>query len=382
MRNLTMMRAAATLGPVDMLTFGDTSGPASDDELAGLCRRFERLPRPRRMLADRGLAILRSNLPDMAHRLWSDAFNARFQQWLAQHGYDIVQVEGIELARYVTARRMASRPCTVFDDHNVEFLLQERAYGIDRARLNRLHSAAYSAVQARRLRGYERLVCESADAVIAVSEEDAAQLRSNSRSEPVVIPNAIDLSDYPFDARRSSDGCTLLFPGTMDFRPNADAAIWFVEAILPRLVKALPNVQCFFAGRRPQDRLVRYGQRDARIAVTGEVPSMLPYWDRATLCILPLQVGGGSRFKAIEAMALGVPIVSTSLGMEGIHALAGRDYLRADDAASFAQSVLRLVDNPGLQRSLAKHARQVVERGYTQAIVTERLTSLYQQLHQ
>jgi polysaccharide biosynthesis protein PslH len=381
MRNLTMIRAAATLGPVDMLTFGDSSGPSTDDELAVLCRRFERLPQPRRTLPGRGLAMLRSNLPDMAHRLWSDEFDARFQQWLAQHRYDIVQVEGIELARYVTTRRLSSRPRIVFDDHNVEFLLQQRAYHLDRARVGRFHSAAYSALQAHRLRAYERLVCESADAVIAVSEQDADKLRSIARSEPVVIPNAIDLSDYPFVEERSTDGCTLLFPGTMDFRPNADAAIWFVEAILPRLERAVPDVQCFFAGRRPQDRLVRHGQRDPQIAVTGDVPSMTPYWDRATLCILPLQIGGGSRFKALEAMALGVPIVSTSLGMEGIDASAGHDYLRADDAASFAESVRHLLDDPSLQRSLARHARQVVQRGYTQAVVTERLASLYQRLH-
>jgi glycosyltransferase involved in cell wall biosynthesis len=381
MRNLTMMRAAATLGPVDMLTFGDPSGPSWDDELAALCRRFERLPRPRRTLANRGLDMLRSNLPDMAQRLWSDEFDARFQQWLAQHSYDIVQVEGIELARYVTTRKPDSRTRTVFDDHNVEFLIQQRAYEVDRSHAARLHGAAYSAVQAHRLRAYEQLVCESADAVIVVSEQDAEQIRSIARSDPVVIPNAIDLSDYAFPEERQTDGCTLLFPGTMDFRPNADAAIWFIEAILPRLVEAAPDVQCYFAGRRPRARLVRHGQRDPRIAVTGEVPSMTPYWERATVCVLPLQVGGGSRFKALEAMALGVPIVSTSLGMEGIDASAGRDYLRADDAASFAESVRHLLDDPGLQRALAMNARQLVERGYTQAIVTERLASLYQRLH-
>ena len=107
---------------------------------------------------------------------------------------------------------------------------------------------------------------------------------------------------------------------------------------------------------------------------------MTPYWERATLCILPLQVGGGSRFKALEAMALGVPIVSTSLGMEGIDASPGRDYLRADDAASFAQAVQHLLGNTILQRSLASHAREVVKGSYTQATVTERLTGLYQQL--
>jgi glycosyltransferase involved in cell wall biosynthesis len=381
MRNLTMMRAAATLGAVDLLTFGDSSEMSAEDDLAALCRGFERVPRPRRTLATRGLTMLRSRLPDMAHRLWSDDFSDRFRAWVMQHEYDVIQVEGIELARYVTSIQRESKARVVFDDHNVEYLLQQRAFEIDRTRLTHIPGAAYSAVQAARLRSFERQVCESSDAVIAVSEEDAERLRSISRSRPVVIPNAIDLSDYPFAGDRSTDGHTLLFPGTMDFRPNADAAIWFVEAILPRLVATVPDVQCFFAGRRPRSKLVRHGQRDPRIAVTGDVPSMAPYWERATVCILPLQVGGGSRFKALEAMALGVPIVSTSLGMEGIEASAGHDYLRADDAASFADAVRHLLEDPSLRRSLAKHARQVVEHGYTQAVVTERLAGLYQRLH-
>jgi glycosyltransferase involved in cell wall biosynthesis len=166
----------------------------------------------------------------------------------------------------------------------------------------------------------------------------------------------------------------------MDFRPNAEAAMWFIERVLPRISSALAELQCYFAGRNPSVNLIRRGQHDPRIAVTGEVPSMDVYWQRASVCILPLQVGGGSRFKALEAMAHGVPIVSTSLGMEGIEARPGHDYLRADDPASFADAVEHLLENNALRQALAVHARVVVERGYQQSVVTEGLSRLYGQL--
>lgn len=328
----------------------------------------------------RVVSMIRSPEPDMAHRLWSGAMSSSLREWLAESSYDVLQIEGIELARYARAVNPEASIRIVFDDHNVEYLLQQRAFEFDRRRPGHLHGAVYSAIQTQRLRRFEQEICETAAAVLAVSTEDAERLRAIARCQPVVIPNAIDLADYPFQAHKESDGHTLLFPGTMDFRPNADAAMWFVERVLPRLTTKLPEVQCYFAGRRPQLELIRHGQRDSRIAVTGDVPSMAIYWARATLCILPLQVGGGSRFKALEAMALGVPIVSTGLGMEGINAIEGRDYLRADDPASFAESIHQLLLDQALQASLASSGRKIVERGYTQEIVNQRLTQVYQKL--
>ncbi|MFN0073365.1 MAG: glycosyltransferase family 4 protein [Chloroflexota bacterium] len=381
MRNLTMIRAAATRGPVDLITFGGfeaITDAMTSDELTRLCRRFTFIPTPRRTTAQRAKTLARSHLPDMAHRLWSDDFHATYRRWVAKHDYDLIQVEGIEMARFALAD--APERKIIFDDHNVEFLLQQRAFEFDRWRITRIHAAAYSALQARRLRRFEREVCLHAQAVVTVSAEDAARLRALGPCDPQIIPNAIDIDSYPFQGDRADHSATLLFPGTMDFRPNADAALWFIDQVLPRLMAITPQVLCYFAGRNPSPTLIKHGQHNHRIAVTGEVPSMAPYWNRAAVCILPLQGGGGTRFKALEAMAYGVPIISTGLGMEGIEALAGRDYLRADDPASFAEAVAHLLQNPSLQSALSANGRRVVERGYTQAVVTERLGKLYQRL--
>lgn len=381
MRNLAMLRAAATRGPVDLLSYGSLTGeegPAVDPQLGQICQRVRLFQTPRRTIHRRALDSLRSPLPDMAHRLWSPAFAAVLDQWLSATRYDVIQIEGIEMARY--AMEAVLRPKLVFDDHNVEFLLQMRAQQVDLHRPGRAHAAVYSFIQARKLRGFERSICRASDAVIAVSPEDAAQLQALSGSDVDIIPNAIDMTCYPFTESRTPAVPAVLFPGTMDFRPNADAALWLVERVLPTLLAMRPEVQCYIAGRNPHAALIRHGQHHPAVAVTGEVASMAPYWERASVCVLPLQVGGGSRFKALEAMALGLPIVSTALGMEGIEAIPNQDYLLADDPEAFARSVARLLENRELRRSLARRGRSLVERLYTLDVVTERLNALYDRL--
>lgn len=379
MRNLSMIRAGHEWGAnVDLITVAADVSDATKQALSRYCRDVTSLPGPRRSTITRVVDTVRSPLPDMAARLWTEPLRDLIQARAREREYDLVQIEGIEMARYVMESRVAAR--VVFDDHNVEYLLQERAWQVDRKRPQKIAGGVYSSVQARKLRAFERSICAVSDAVITVSAEDAEALRQFGPRHSVVIPNALELMAYPFQAPDPSESPTLIFAGTMDFRPNADASLWFIDRILPLVAQREPAVQCFFAGRSPKRELVRRGQADSRVAVTGEVPDMMPYWRRASICILPLQVGGGTRFKALEAMALGVPIVSTTQGMEGIQAIPGRDFLRADDPASFSESIIQLFHDHPLRAALAHSARGIVETHYTQSAVSEALASLYDSL--
>lgn len=380
MRNLSMIRAAAQRTVVDLLAFSAAPPDAAvESALSQLCRRWDALPPPRRDPQRRLAVMARSPLPDMADRLWSPDFDEKLADWLTTEEYAAVQVEGIEMARYALDGKMGER--LIFDDHNVEHLLQRRASQTDRWDPLKWPAVVYSMAQVSRLGRFEAKICSRADAVIAVSEEDALALSSLAPNlRPDVIPNAIDISAYPFRQVPDDARPVVLFPATMDFRPNAEASLWLIDRVLPILKLSFPNVQCFIAGRNPTPALVWRCQHDPAVAVTGEVVSMAPYWERTTVCVLPLQVSGGSRFKALEAMALGVPVVSTRRGMEGIDALPGRDYLLADQPAAFSAAIARVFDDAELRRSLAKHARDLVERNHHQSIVSERLGRLYERL--
>src|SRR5581483_4659396 len=172
----------------------------------------------------------------------------------------------------------------------------------------------------------------------------------------------------------------LLFTGTMDYRPNADAALWLAREVLPLLRREAPAVRLFVVGHRPPAALVALGKCDRALAVTGSVPDLDPYWDAAAVYVLPMRTGGGVRFKAMEALALGLPLVSTSFGMQGLDAEPGRHYLRADRADEFAAAVLRLLSDADLRARLAPAGRALAEERFDWRHVAPRLLRAYASL--
>ncbi|MGC8839061.1 MAG: glycosyltransferase, partial [Anaerolineae bacterium] len=219
--------------------------------LRDLCEAVEGEPQPERGLLERAWTTLTSPLPDMALRLASPAFHRRLAAWLARETFDVVEVEGIEMARYlqqVVDARQEGGPAVVFDDHNAEYLLQQRAFATDRRHPRRWLAAAYSFVQWRKLRRYEALTCRLADRVIAVSEADARALqRLVPGLRPLVVPNGVDVEAYrtyttppDFPPLRQP---ALVFTGKMDFRPNVDGVLWFWQEVWPLIRDRAPEAQ-------------------------------------------------------------------------------------------------------------------------------------------
>jgi glycosyltransferase involved in cell wall biosynthesis len=161
--------------------------------------------------------------------------------------------------------------------------------------------------------------------------------------------------------------------GKLDFRPNAAAVRWFVEDVLPHV----DGVRLFAVGDAPPTWLIRAGQHDDRIAVTGYVADERPYWRRSMALVLPVTTGGGSRLKALIAMASGLPIVSTRFGMEGLDAEPGRHFLSAESAADFAACVARLRDDAQLRQRLARAGRALVEACYDWSAIRADMRAAY-----
>jgi glycosyltransferase involved in cell wall biosynthesis len=340
-------------------------------------------PVPARGRAARLRALLRSPLPDLARRAWQPALAARVRALTAAEGYDVVQISSLEMMPYRRAisGRGPHRPLVVFDDLNAEYQLQRSACLTDLGHPTRWHAALYSAVQWQRLRRYEARACQAADAVVVVSPLDAALLRRIAPgARYVVIANGVDTGAFPFRQAPPAGPPELLFTGTMDYRPNVDAMLWFGEAILPRLRQARPNLRCLVVGKAPDPRLRALAARQPGLVVTGMVPAVQPYLARAAVYVVPMRMGSGTRLKVLEAMAAGVPVVSTRLGTEGIAANAAEYALLAETPAAFAAAVLRLLDTPVLAAALAERGRALAERHYDWARLTPRLPTLYQSL--
>lgn len=382
LRNFHLLQGVAQRHQVSLLSFlepGQTADPAAWGPLPDLCQQIATVPVAPRAHWQRLLDLLRSPQPDMALRLWSQPFADRLARWLEEKAFDVVQIEGIELAPYLSLLEAEPpRPLRIFDDHNAEYLLQKRAFQTDLGNPRRWHAAAYSLVQWRRLQRFERDVCRRADRVIAVSEADRAALRKLIPGlEVSVIPNCIDTTTYARQADPTVPSFTLLFTGKMDFRPNIDAALWFGREIWPLVKRARPEATWGIVGKSPHPRLDHL-RDDPSITVVGEVPDMVPYLQAAELYVIPLRMGGGTRFKLIEAMAAGLPVVSTRVGAEGVPVQSGQALLLADQPANFAAAVLQLLDDSTLRQRFAAASLQLVRQHFDWRTVVPRLEALYQ----
>ncbi len=240
----------------------------------------------------------------------------------------------------------------------------------------------YSSIQWRKLRRFERQVCQQADRVVCVSEADAAAVQQlDPALRPVVVPNGVDTEFYRREAVTPLDlpPHSLVFTGTMDFRPNVDAMLWFASEVLPLVKRAVPDVHLYIVGQRPHARLDAL-RADPAITITGAVEDTRPYTSAADVYVVPLRMGGGTRLKLLEALALQTPIVSTTLGAEGFEVTHDRELWLADDAAAFAKAIEDLLANRDRAHALGLAGRVFAVEHYDWRRIVPKLEEVYRTL--
>ncbi len=390
-RNWNLMVQLAKIHRLDLLTFGETAegrGARDAAKQGGVpWQRIVSVPTPRRPPTQRLKHLILSGQPDMAGRLWSPGFLRQLAALLSNERYDLIQVEGIEMARYLLliARHHLPdyNPVLVFDDHNAEWLLQRRAAQTDLRRPRRWHAGLYSNVQQGRLRRFEARTMATADLTLCVSEEDATALRPLAPGRPLLVaPNGVDTAYYsPEGLPRERPRFDVIFSGTLDYRPNVDAVRWFVGEVWPSLKAAQDPgrerpLRLALIGRDPAQEVTRLVQVPG-VTVTGSVADDRPYFAGATVYILPMRYGGGVRLKLLNALAMGCAVVSTTAGAEGIAVRDGEHLLLADDATAFAAAIGRLLGDAELRARLASTGRAFVRERYDWASIAARVASGY-----
>lgn len=349
-----------------------------------MCCHVETVPSPPpRSLLRRLATTLASPMPDMALRLPSRAFRERLRKCLRRESFDVIQVEGIEMGPYALDLRTwvpDPPPLLVFDDHNAEYVLQRRAFETDVRHIRRWPGALYSLIQWLKLRRYERRLLRLADRVVAVSQADAGALKQLvPELRPFVVPNGVDTAFYAPEAVSRADWSprySLVFTGKMNFRPNVDAVQWFCHEIFPRIRATRPDATFAIVGRDPSPAVQKLGRLPG-VRVTGYVEDVRPYIAGATVYVVPLRMGGGTRLKVLEAMAMEKAIVSTRVGVEGIACQSGRHLLIADSPQYFAQAVLHLMDDEARRARLGAEARALVAARYSWGTIVPRLEQVY-----
>src|SRR6185436_5286986 len=230
------------------------------------------------------------------------------------------------------------------------------------------------ALEAAKVRRYERWLGERFDACSVISPRERDVLSGYVRRPIEVIPNGVDLEYF------ASRGGTrrphrLIFTGNMSYRPNVDAVRHLCAEILPRVRRDVPDVELYIVGMDPAPAVRRLAD-EARVVVTGRVDDVRPYFEEAAVAVAPLRVARGLQNKVLEAMAMGVPVVASPAAHQGISAVAGRDLLVGADPAGFAQAVVTLLRDPGGRERMARAGRAAVEENHCWDRLLDRLETL------
>jgi polysaccharide biosynthesis protein PslH len=297
---------------------------------------------------------------------------------LSAKRFDLVNLEFSFLGEYNLRQAPPGDrvPRLVVDSHNIDYELA-RQYARARSSLAR---RLYHAVNWRKLRREELGTYRDADGVYLCSAADERRLLDEVPvARTAVIPNAADVEYYePRPTDPAPDGSSVVFFGHLSYAPNVDGVIHFVKYIWPRIAEAHPKTRCKIIGDAPPPALL--GLAGPRVELTGFVPDLRPHLAAATVVVVPLRLGGGTRLKIVEAMAMGKAVVSTALGAEGIEAEPGREILIADTPESFALAVNGLLAEPERAAQIGKAARRLAVELYAWSSSARSLEIFYRSI--
>jgi glycosyltransferase involved in cell wall biosynthesis len=346
------------------------------------CREVVMVPNPngrkgltKRLLQLRSVASTRSF---ERLRVTLPALQQTLHRLLRAKRFDVVNLEFPYLGHYDLRKAPPGErhPPLVVDSHEIAYDLARQ---FARAGGN-LGRRLYAGANWRKLRREELETYRDADGVCVCSAADERRLLVQVPGvRTTIIPNAADVEYYqPRPTDPPPDGRTVVYFGLLSTVPNIDGVVHFVENIWPRIAELDPEARCKIIGGRPPPSLLALA--GPRIELTGFVSDLRPHLAAAAAVVVPLRLGGGTRLKIVEAMAMGKAIVSTSLGTEGIEAVPGRDILVEDQPAAFADAVHRLLAEPGLAARIGQSARQLVVGRYSWSEAARALERFYRRI--
>ena len=376
-KTLQVLRHLASQHDVTYCTFVRSEQEARDaQKLCELCHRVVTVP------------LLRSRVSDVRFLIESvvtgDSFilrrddravmHAMVRQLIHEEHIDILHIDQLNMMRFAPLDWPGA---VILDEHNAVWQVFER---LQKGTRNPI-SHWVLAREAQVIRRIEGEACRRAQVVLAVSEEDQQALRVVAgESVPIeVVPITVDAAQFQtlWEARNPQPD-RLLTIGTMFWLPNSEGVMWWLREGYEQLRSLSPDLTYDIVGARPPRALYALAEQHAGVHVHGYVPDAKPFWTQATALAVPLLSGGGVRVKILEAMAMGVPVISTTIGCEGLDVRNGEHLLVADTPQAFANACAKVLQDKELAFRLAKNARQLILERYDAKVALHTLDSVYQ----
>ena len=332
------------------------------------------LPRPNLLQKIvKGLRFLPAKYPVTAAGWYFKPMVRTLRKLLAEESFDFIVLEGIWLSVYwpIIRHSPAQKVLNLYD---LESELLRRHAEVLPPGLNRWIYLS----SARRMENLEKELSHEADLIWTVSEKERGHLLNPDTDLPVYLaPNGVDCS--AIEPLPPQNGKEILFVGSFQYYPNVDGVQFFVNQVMPEVLKRCPQAVFRMVGRQP-DKRIKALHKPPSIILTGEVDELEPCYRNAQVCVVPLRSGGGTRLKILEAMAYGRPVVSTTVGAEGIDVEHNRNILIADQPAEIAEAVCRVLNGPNLARNLTEEGRRLVESRYAWKSIANGMYEQYRTL--
>ena len=311
-----------------------------------------------------------SALPYSVAKLRSREMMEKCQAELARAHLDYLVCDFVHAA--VNLPGKVRLPSILFQ-HNVEAVIWQRLYQQQTNPVIR----KYYEKQWRRMFNFERDTCRRFDAVIAVSEADAQKMQADyGLSHVTAIATAVDIDYFRPSPDVVRTPNTLVFTGSLDWTPNIDGLRWFIDSVLPIVAQAVPNVKLNVVGRNPRPDLVAGIKGRAGVELVGRVPDVRPHVQSATASVVPLLVGGGTRMKIFESLALETPVVSTTIGAEGLPLQHDKHILIADTPEDFAQQTIKLLSEQARSAAMGLAGSHYVREKFGAAAVAREFAAI------
>jgi glycosyltransferase involved in cell wall biosynthesis len=356
------------------------------DDVKKVCAAVHAIPVRRSRIMD-GLYFLRSQLtgrPFLVERDDLQEMRNLVNQIVSSEKIDVIHADQLTMAQFAFPLPVPNggQPSLVFDAHNAVWTITERM-----KQNSRFYLKFPLELETKSIKRYEGLIVNKFDVTTAVTEPDRLALLEalhyygeNRNVSIPVIPIAVDTHQIK-PVQRVEGSLNILTMGTLYYPPNADGIRWFIQQVFPLIRQKISDVTLTIIGKNPpKDFLMLAADTDSGITTTGFVPELDPYFARSVITIVPVRAGGGMRVRILEAFARAAPVVTTTVGLEGIDACPGQDVLVADRPEEFARSVIDLLQDPELQRRLSSNGRRLVEEKYDWQVVLGELDRVYQGL--
>jgi len=379
-RSYNILKGLAEKHQVYFLSFYET--PEEIDiknvkELESFCQKVEFHPSPSKKISIPMLArLIRSLFSRDPYTIWrhySKPFLKRVNELITSGEFDLVHCDILPLAYAVRNKNGIFRSIT---DHDVSYLKCLRICEGSR----NLALKAFLRLEAWRLKKLESKIFKEVDVGIVVSELDKKILQKLCpEGRFVVIENGVDLEKFK-PTNEKVNPSTLLWLGGFDHYPNKEGMYYFLENVYPRIKHKLPDIRLDIIGGGITNKLKRFACVDNSIRLLGYVNDPFPYIQKASVFIVPILSGGGTRLKVLEAMSAGKAIVTTTIGCEGIAGENGTHYIIVNAPKDFVDAVVRIIGDPDLRNKLGDNASQLIERKYDWKIITQKLDKIYKEI--